>query len=122
MKLSWIFGMVLFTSMPIVVADENQTQQISNDCYQEWQSRGWVVGAEGTIAADLPRFQAGIEQFCEVRTELYLTDSSYSPYIQETLRELAPFIFTATKQQIRDHIIHVHASGERFSGNPYLSE
>lgn len=122
MKLTWMFGMVLFTSMPIVIADENQTQQISKDCYQEWQSRGWVVGAEGTIAADLPRFQAGIERFCEVRTELYLTDPSYSPYIQETLRELAPFIFTATKQQIRDYIIHVHLSGERFSGNPYLSE
>lgn len=122
MKLTWMFGMVLFTSMPIVIADENQTQLISKDCYQEWQSRGWVVGAEGTIAADLPRFQAGIERFCEVRTELYLTDPSYSPYIQETLRELAPFIFTATKQQIRDYIIHVHLSGERFSGNPYLSE
>jgi len=122
MKLTWLPWMFLFGSMPIAVAEPNQSQQITNDCYQEWQSRGWVVGAEGAIAADIPRFQAGIERFCEVRTELYLTDPSYSPYIQETMRELAPFIFNASKQQIREYIVQVHSSGERFIGNPYLRE
>lgn len=122
MRLAWISGMVLLSSMVTVIADDSQSKQLAYECYQQWQSRGWVMGAEGAIAADQPMFRAGIELFCEVRSELYLADSSYSPYIQETMRELAPFIFKASKQQIREYIIHVQASGKQFTGNPFLSE
>lgn len=114
--------LALLVSTVTIADDEKQAPILANDCYQEWQSREWVVGAEGALAADLPRFRAGIELFCEVRSELNRDDASYSPYIQETLRELAPFIFTASKQQIREYIIHVESSGERFTGNPYLHE
>ena len=95
-------------------------QQLVKDCYQEWQARGWTIGEDGTPAADLANFRSGIELICEVRAELFSEDTEISPYIQESMREIAPFILTANEADIRDYIISIEKSGRLSPRDPYL--
>lgn len=95
-------------------------QQLAKDCYQEWHARGWTIGEDGTPAADLANFRAGIEAICEVRAELFIKNAEISPFIMETMREIAPFILTASKSDIREYILMVQESGRISPRDPYL--
>ena len=90
------------------------------DCYQEWLSRGWTVGEDETLASDLENFRDGIVLFCEVRSELFTENKDISPYIQETMREIAPFVLTASKEDIRAYILMIEDSGRTSPRDPYL--
>ena len=107
---------------PVVNAgiSEVPVSQLAKDCYQEWQSRGWTIGEDGTPAADMENFRNGIELICEVRAELFGENAEISPYIQESMREVAPFILTASKADIREYILMVQESGRVSPRDPYL--
>lgn len=99
---------------------EAPAQYLAKDCYQEWQTRGWTIGEDGTPAADLANFRSGIELICQVRAELFSENAEISPYIQESMREIAPFILTANKADIRDYILGIEKSGRVSPRDPYL--
>ncbi len=111
-----------FMMVPLAQAGlgEMPTQRLAKDCYQEWQTRGWTVGEDGTPAADLANFRSGIELICQVRAELFNENTEISPYIQESMREIAPFILTADKADIRDYILSIEKSGRVSPRDPYL--
>lgn len=107
--------------VPFVQAGTGEKpSQLANDCYQEWQTRGWTIGEDGTPAADLANFRSGIELICQVRAELFNENADISPYIQESMREVAPFILTANKSDIREHILRVQKSSLVSPRSPYL--
>ena len=115
----WISSLLL---VPLAQAgiSEAPVSQLAKDCYQEWQSRGWTIGEDGTPAADMENFRNGIELICEVRAELFGKHAEISPYIQESMREIAPFILTASKADIREYILMVQESGRVSPRDPYL--
>ncbi len=117
----WLITGCLFM-VPLVQAGIGAmpTQQLANDCYQEWQARGWTIGEDGTPAADLANFRSGIELICQVRVELFNENNDISPYIQESMREVAPFILTANKADIREYILRLQKSGRVSPRDPYL--
>lgn len=118
----WLITAGCLLLVPLVQAGigERPTQQLANDCYQEWHTRGWTIGEDGTPAADLANFRSGIELICQVRAELFNENADISPYIQESMREVAPFILTANKADIREHILRVQKSGRVSPRDPYL--
>jgi hypothetical protein len=61
-------------------------------------------------------------RICEVRTELFLEDQEISPYIQGGLRELAPYVFTATKEDMKQRILQVKDRTGYPIGSDRLSE
>ena len=97
----------LMVSSPVIAADMQNSQSLIKDCYQEWQSRGWTLGEDRRPADSVAGFRDGIMRICEVRTELFLEDQEISPYIQGGLRELAPYVFTATKEDMKQRILQV---------------
>jgi len=117
----WLITGCLFMA-PLAQAGmgEMPTKQLANDCYQEWQTRGWTIGEDGTPAADLANFRSGIELICQVRAELFNENTEISPYIQESMREVAPFILTANKTDIRQHILRIQKYGRVSPRDPYL--
>lgn len=116
-----LFSTLLLFALPTQAGmTEAPTSRLAKDCYQEWHTRGWTIGEDGTPAADLANFRAGIELICEVRAELFNENTEISPYIQESMREVAPFILTASKADIREYILLVQKSGRVSPRNPYL--
>lgn len=118
--LKWLMISGLFAAPALAGVGEIPAQQLAKDCYQEWQTRGWTIGEDGTPASDLAHFRNGIELICEVRAELFSEDAEISPYIQESMREVAPFILTANKADIRDYILRIQQSGRVSPRDPYL--
>lgn len=118
----WLITAGCLFMVPLAQAGigERHAQQLANDCYQEWHTRGWTIGEDGTPAADLANFRSGIELICQVRAELFNENADISPYIQESMREVAPFILTANKADIREHILRVQKSGRVSPRDPYL--
>jgi hypothetical protein len=91
---------------------------LADDCYREWQLRGWVIGEDRTPAAQVPRFAEGVRKICQKRSELYQDDPEISPYIQGRLPELAPYVFSADDTAIEQFIIKLQERrpGPQFSG------
>lgn len=119
--LKWVIsGWFILVPLAQAGTAEMAAQHLAKDCYQEWQSRGWTIGEDGTPAADLANFRSGIELICQVRAELFRENTEISPYIQETMREIAPFILTANKADIRDYIISIEKSDRVSPRDPYL--
>lgn len=120
MQKIFISSLLLFAPLTQAGIGESPSGQLAQDCYQEWQTRGWTIGEDGTPAADLANFRAGIELICEVRSELFNENANISPYIQESMREIAPFILTASKADIREYILMIQQSGRQSPRDPYL--
>mgnify|MGYP003644678794 FL=1 len=112
----------LIVSSPVIAADMQNSQSLIKDCYQEWQSRGWTLGEDRRPADSVAGFRDGIMRICEVRTELFLQDEDVSPYIQGRLRDLAPYVFTATKEDIKQRILQVKDQTGYPMGSDRLSE
>jgi len=112
----------LLFSTSLSAADMQSKQSLITDCYQEWQSRGWTLGEDRRPAEKVIGFRDGIMRICEVRTELFLQDENVSPYIQGRLRDLAPYVFTATKEDIKQRILQVNDQTGYPNGSGYLSE
>ncbi|MBN47245.1 MULTISPECIES: hypothetical protein [unclassified Methylophaga] len=106
----------------LMAADMQSSQSLITDCYQEWQSRGWTLGEDRRPASTIIGFREGIMRICEVRTELFLQGADVSPYIQGRLRDLAPYVFTATKEDIKQRILQVNDQTGYPAGSDYLSE
>lgn len=114
-------GIFVF-STSVMAADIQSEQSLSKDCYQEWQSRGWTLGEDRRPADEIQGFREGIMRICEVRTELFLQGADVSPYIQGRLRDLAPYIFTADKDDIKKRILEVNDYTAYPEGSGFLSE
>ena len=114
--------LVLMVSSPVLAADMQNSQSLIKDCYQEWQSRGWTLGEDRRPADNVAGFREGIMRICEARTELFLQDQDISPYIQGRLRDLAPYVFTATKEDIKQRILQVKDRTDYPMGSDRLSE
>lgn len=91
---------------------------LADDCFNEWKSRGWVIGEDKTPAYKVPRFKAGIKKVCEVRSRLFEEDPTVSPYIQARLAELAPYLFSGDEAAIEELIIKLKTRrpGPAYSG------
>lgn len=120
MQKLFFIGCLLWIPQLSAGISQMPSQQLAKDCFQEWQSRGWTIGEDGTPAADMANFRAGIALICEVRAELFSENTGVSPYIQETMREIAPFILTASKADVRDYILMIQESGRVSPRDPYL--
>ncbi len=116
-----LYGLLLVSTTSFA-ADMQNPQSLMQDCYQEWQSRGWTLGADRKPAEDVIGFRDGIMLICEVRTELFLGDENVSPYIQGRLRDLAPFVFTASKVDIKQRILQMESQTGYPAGSGFLSE
>ena len=117
-----ISTIVLLFSTSLMAADMQSEQSLVNDCYQEWQSRGWTLGEDQRPAKDIQGFSDGIMRICEVRTELFLQGEDVSPYIQGRLRDLAPYVFTANKEDIKQRILQMSDQTGYPGGSGFLSE
>jgi hypothetical protein len=101
MKLNFaLLGLFVVMLQP-ASAETASTQQLATQCYQEWQSRGWRLGEDGTLAANIPAFKNGIETLCEVRADMAQTDPTVSPFVEGTMPELAPYMFTGNKADMK---------------------
>lgn len=91
---------------------------LSADCYQEWQSRGWVIGEDNTPAHEVPRFAQGIKKMCETRADMHGENADISPYIQGRIAELAPYLFAGDEAAMRSLIkkLQQRRPGPDFSG------
>jgi hypothetical protein len=91
---------------------------LSADCYQEWQSRGWVIGEDNTPAHEVPRFAQGIKKMCETRADMHGENADISPYIQGRIAELAPYLFAGDEGALRSLIkkLQQRRPGPDFSG------
>lgn len=114
--------LLLVFSVTSWAADIQSPQSLINDCYQEWQSRGWTLGEDQRLADDVENFRNGIIMICEVRAELFLQGETISPYIQGRLRDLAPYIFTANKEDIKQRILLLNGQMSYPGGSGFLSE
>ena len=112
----------LLFSASLTAADMQSKQSLITDCYQEWQSRGWTLGEDKRPAANIVGFREGIMRICEVRTELFLQGENVSPYIQGRLRDLAPYVFTASKEDLKQRILQVNDQTCYPGGAGFLSE
>lgn len=115
-------SLLFLVSIPLIAADMQRSQNLMMDCYQEWQSRGWTLGEDRQLADNILGFRNGIMQICEARTELFLQGEDVSPYIQGRLRDLSPYIFTASKDEIIQRILQVKDQTGYPAGSGYLSE
>lgn len=111
----------LIVSTPLIAADMQNAQSLMKDCYQEWQTREWTLGEDRQPAESVIGFRNGIMRICEARTELFLQGEDVSPYIQGQLRDLAPYVFTAGKEEIKQRILQVEETGYPTEPN-HLSE
>lgn len=116
------FTWALLFSTSLIAAGINSEQSLVTDCYQEWQSRGWTLGEDQRPAKDIQGFSDGIMRICEVRTELFLQGEDVSPYIQGRLRDLAPYVFTANKEDIKQRILQMSDQTGYPGGSGFLSE
>lgn len=98
------FLLAIIFSMPQVNAGE-MFGSLEQDCYQEWKSRGWVIGEDNTPAHLVPRFDEGIKKICKARSQMFASDPDISPYIQGRIAELAPYIFGGDQAAIETLII-----------------
>jgi hypothetical protein len=91
---------------------------LSADCYQEWQSRGWVIGEDNTPAYEVPRFANGIKKMCETRADMHSESADISPYIQGRLAELVPYLFAGDEAAMRSLVkkLQQRRPGPDFSG------
>lgn len=91
---------------------------LSVDCYQEWQSRAWVIGEDNTPAAQVPRFAEGIKKMCELRASMHAENAEISPYIQGRMAELAPYLFAGDEAALRSLVnkLQQRRPGPDFSG------
>lgn len=91
---------------------------LATDCYQEWQSRGWVIGEDNTPADQVQRFAEGIRKMCELRASMNAEDASVSPYIQGRIAELAPYLFAGDEAALRTLVrkLQQRRPGPDFSG------
>lgn len=121
MKKIFITGALLF-SASLSAADIHSEQSLVTDCHQEWQSRGWTLGEDQRPAKDIQGFSDGIMRICEVRTELFLQGEDVSPYIRGRLRDLAPYVFTANKEDIKQRILQMSNQTCYPGGSGFLSE
>ncbi|MDX1750104.1 MAG: hypothetical protein R3271_07275 [Methylophaga sp.] len=117
-----IIYLFLMVSSPVIAADMQNAQSLIKDCYQEWQSRGWTLGVDRRPADSVADFREGIMRICEARTELFFQDQDISPYIQGRLRDLAPYVFTATKKDIKQRILQMKDRTDYPMGADRLSE
>ncbi|MDO8825432.1 hypothetical protein [Methylophaga sp.] len=113
---------LLVFSATLWAADMQSPQSLITDCYQEWQSRGWTLGEDQRLADEVENFRNGIIRICEVRAELFLQGENISPYIQGRLRDLAPYIFTADKEDIKQRILMVNGQMSYPGASDFLSE
>ncbi|MCL5974355.1 MAG: hypothetical protein M1270_00710 [Gammaproteobacteria bacterium] len=118
----YIGTVLVMFSASLSAADMQSPQSLITDCYQEWQSRGWTLGEDQRLADDVDNFREGIIRICEVRAELFLQGENISPYIQGRLRDLAPYIFTANKADIKQRILMVKGQTAYPGGSGFLSE
>lgn len=104
--LSWLF-VVPFTLMPVVAAgDDFIVRQLSNDCFQEWQSRDWRLGEDAARAAEIPDYVAAIERICSASAELFAEGYPVSPFIHHSQRAILPFIFSGQHADVRQWLLH----------------
>lgn len=91
---------------------------LADDCYNEWQHRGWVIGEDDTPAAEVPTFVEGIKKICAVRARMFAEDPTISPYIQARLAEIAPYVFSADEKTIESLVLKLkqRRPGPQFSG------
>lgn len=112
-----IASMPMLMTMPL--SAEPAFGSLANDCYNEWKTRGWVLGEDNTLAHDVERFANGIRKICEIRSQMFVEDTEISPYIQGRLAELAPYVFSGDEQAIRMLItkLNQRRPGPQFSGS-----
>ncbi len=92
---------------------------LADDCFNEWKTRGWVIGEDNTPAYQVEKFANGIRKICEIRSQMFAVDPEISPYIQGRLAELAPYVFSGDEQAIRGLIskLKQRRPGDQFSGS-----
>ena len=114
---SWLVFSLLGISLSAHAADGFGS--LSHDCYQEWKSRGWVIGEDKTPAHQIPLFASGIRKMCTVRARLFVDNPAISPYIEGRLPELAPYLFSGTEADMESLILKLEQRrpGHRFSGH-----
>lgn len=112
-----IASMPMLMTMPL--SAEPAFGSLAKDCYNEWKTRGWVLGEDNTPAHDVERFANGIRKICEIRSQMFVEDTEISPYIQGRLAELAPYVFSGDEQAIRMLItkLNQRRPGHQFSGS-----
>lgn len=119
MKLSVLLTFCfLFWLAGVGVHAQDSLPDLSADCYQEWQSRRWVIGEDNTPAHEVPRFAQGIKKMCETRADMHSENADISPYIQGRLAELAPYVFAGDEAAMRGLIkkLQQRRPGPDFSG------
>lgn len=120
--LLFVSGLFLLNFSPSLVADYG-LGSFADDCYQEWKMRGWTIGEDSTPAAELAPFAEGIRRICRLRSELYATDQSISPYIEGRMAEVAPYVFSDDEASIKHYILKLkeRRPGPAYSGT-FLSD
>lgn len=113
---------LLLLSTALSATELEFSNSLVKDCFQEWQSRGWTLGEDQQPAENNVSFREGIMRICEVRAELFSQGENISPYIQGRLRDLGPYIFTASKDELKQRILQLKGQTGYPSGAGFLSE
>lgn len=104
--LSWLLVLPLMLLSNAAAGDDFMVRQLSNDCFQEWQSRDWRLGEDAALAAEIPVYAAAIERICAASAELFAEGYPVSPYIHHSQRAILPFIFSGQHADVRQWLLH----------------
>ena len=110
---------ICLTLINLPASAEPAFGSLADDCFNEWKTRGWVIGEDNTPAYEVERFADGIRKICEIRSQMFVDGPETSPYIQGRLAELAPYVFSADDKAIRTLIVKLkqRRPGHQFSGS-----
>jgi len=96
--ISMIAGLTLY-SLSFFSYAESASPSLVEDCFNEWSSRGWVLGEDRTLASNIAVFKSGIKRVCALRAKLFMSGENISPYIQASMPEIAPYLYSAADEQ-----------------------
>lgn len=99
---------VLMSPLTVVVAVENDfvIKQLTNDCFQEWQTRDWRLGEDAARVADMPSYVEAIKRICGASAELFVEGYPVSPFIHQSQRVILPFIFSGQNADVRQWLLN----------------
>jgi hypothetical protein len=92
----------------LIIAEE-KIFTLAKACHTKWQSLGWKIGQQNTLAKANPAFNDGIKNICRARAELFFEGYELTPFIApDSQSQVFPIVFRYDVEEIKAQIrIHL---------------
>lgn len=105
----FVMALALLTLNPLSITAEEKTlsvsEQLTEACYADWQTKGWTIRGQNQLADNHPAFREGIRKVCQARAELYMEGYEITPFIKDdSQRDVYPLVFSSDVEAIKSHL------------------